>query len=79
MKTSQNFVAFSEYMNFTFSVYRRLAQTNGFVEYNGVGRTFDFMLGRNVLPRKSSRLCGYDVNSRRKLKIIIIKLKILPP
>ena len=33
---------------------RRLAQTNGFVEDNGVGRTFDFMLGRNVLPHKYS-------------------------
>ena len=26
----------------------------------------------NIVLRKSSRLCGYDVNSRRKLKIIII-------
>ena len=31
----------------------------------------------NIVVRKSSRLCGYDVNSRRKLKIIIIKLKLL--
>ena len=29
----------------------------------------------NIVVRKSSRLCGYDVNSRRKFKIIINKLK----